>query len=735
MRKAPLALALLFLFAHLAWLPGTFGDIDAINFALGVRDFDVAAHQPHPPGYPVFIAAARVSTAAVRMLGVDAPEARGLALLSVVAAAMAIPAFFLMFRTLVEDDETAFWATLVTSVNPMFWFSALRQLSDLAGLAIAVMAQSALVLVVLRQGSDSRRRAMLVTGAVLTGIAIGVRSQNFTLTLPLLALALLRPDPGVSVRIRVTAAGAVVIACLSWAVPLVLLAGGIDAYLAALSDQAGEDFVGAAMWWTNRSARGLLLALQHSFVWPWGGMVAGAIAVFGAAVGGVWLASKRGERLLVLLVAYAPYALFHLLFQETVMIRYALPLVPPVALLAVLGVAIAGPVVLRLAGTAFAIVALVAAIPGSRAFGTDESPGARAIADALATPAASLVGMHAVMRRHEQWYHDNTSGRVLRARHGAEMLTLVDLWRRTPDAAVQFIADPRRSDLAMLDGRSRDLLSHYQWSFPEMPLMGGARPNELERYAMRPPGWMLDQGWAVTAEIGGQSARAGARPEVRPSISWIRSRTGPATMLLGGRHLGPAGAGAARVTASLPGGWQASWEVAPGFFVRVAELPPGALAGVDGYLPLSVSAVPASGGEIRLGLEQFDLQGPGIPMVGLGNGWQEPEYDASTGRAWRWMGPRSEAWVRPVGRDVSLTLRAESPLRYFDRAPVLRVSIAGAAASELRPESDFTWQVTLPAAQLDAAGGRILIESTESFVPGGGDQRQLALRVYSLRVD
>ena len=27
-----------------------------INFALGVRSFDVAHHQPHPPGYPIFIA-------------------------------------------------------------------------------------------------------------------------------------------------------------------------------------------------------------------------------------------------------------------------------------------------------------------------------------------------------------------------------------------------------------------------------------------------------------------------------------------------------------------------------------------------------------------------------------------------------------------------------------------------------------------------------------------------------
>ena len=42
--------------AHLPFLAPSLEDIDSINFALGLRDFDVAQHQPHPPGYPVYIA-------------------------------------------------------------------------------------------------------------------------------------------------------------------------------------------------------------------------------------------------------------------------------------------------------------------------------------------------------------------------------------------------------------------------------------------------------------------------------------------------------------------------------------------------------------------------------------------------------------------------------------------------------------------------------------------------------
>src|SRR5262249_27234349 len=55
------ALAVVFLAFHLRYLPASLEDLDSINFALGMRRFDVAHHQPHPPGYPVYIAAAKTA--------------------------------------------------------------------------------------------------------------------------------------------------------------------------------------------------------------------------------------------------------------------------------------------------------------------------------------------------------------------------------------------------------------------------------------------------------------------------------------------------------------------------------------------------------------------------------------------------------------------------------------------------------------------------------------------------
>ena len=85
-------LALVFLAFQLFYLPASLEDLDSINFALGVRHFDVAEHQPHPPGYPLFILAAKGAHA---LMG---SEAHALAAVSVVAGALGVIAIAALFH-------------------------------------------------------------------------------------------------------------------------------------------------------------------------------------------------------------------------------------------------------------------------------------------------------------------------------------------------------------------------------------------------------------------------------------------------------------------------------------------------------------------------------------------------------------------------------------------------------------------------------------------------------------
>jgi hypothetical protein len=435
-----------------------------------------------------------------------------------------------------------------------------------------------------------------------------------------------------------------------------------------------------------------------------------------------------------LLVGFAPYAVFHLLFHETMTTRYALPLVVPIALLAVYALAGMGRVALHAGCAALVAWSLVVTLPAARAYGTRPGPPVRALQDALAAAQGGVVAMHAVMLRTEQWYHDNASGRVLRRLHGRELPALVDLWRREPETPVRFIANPRRSDLAMLDPQSRELTASYGWGFPEVPLLGGVRPGAVQLFMLRPPGWMLGDGWAITPEVGGQSARLGAGPHRRPAIAWVRAREAPATLMVGGRNLGPVGSGHARISIASGGRVIHAFEAPPGFFFERQLLSSAVLTAPDPYVPIDVTAAPVDGQPVQVGLEQFDVQPDGVPMVGAVSGWQEPEYNPTTGRTWRWMSERATLWVRGVGRDVTLILSVESPLRYFPAPPALEMTVGGQTVARLAPSGDFTWEVRIPAALLPDANEEVVIRSDNSFMPGNGDDRNLALRVYSIEV-
>jgi hypothetical protein len=204
--------------------------------------------------------------------------------------------------------------------------------------------------------------------------------------------------------------------------------------------------------------------------------------------------------------------------------------------------------------------------------------------------------------------------------------------------------------------------------------------------------------------------------------------------MIGGRNIDPTGGAPARLSLTSGGRRLHSFAVAPGFFLERITLPARSLAGEAPYLPVEVTATPSTASAIQVSLEQFDLQADAVPMIGALEGWHEPEYNPVTGLAWRWMSDNATLWVRSAGRDVTLRLTAESPLRYFDSPPALEVAVAGQAIAQLAPSADFTWEVKIPAALLAAGNDTVTIQSDRSFVPGGGDRRNLALRVYSFEV-
>src|SRR5689334_2760019 len=158
-------LALAFLALHLPYLPQSLEDLDSINFALGVRHYDVAEHQPHPPGYPVYILLAK----GVRTIA--GSELNALVLLSVLSGALGVFAIAALVARIRPGDHD-WWhigATVIAVTSPLYWFTAVRPLSDMPGLAAALAVQALTLAAVTPR--------LLILASLCAALAAGLRSQ------------------------------------------------------------------------------------------------------------------------------------------------------------------------------------------------------------------------------------------------------------------------------------------------------------------------------------------------------------------------------------------------------------------------------------------------------------------------------------------------------------------------------------------------------------------------------
>jgi hypothetical protein len=523
---------------------------------------------------------------------------------------------------------------------------------------------------------------------------------------------------------------------------LIVLTGGPASYLRALGSQAGEDFAGVVMLWTNPTPRVAFFAALDTFVRPWDSPLLGGIVV-SLAIGGALLLAIRAPRALALVaLTFGPYAIFHLLFQETLTMRYALPLIPLVAYLAAATLAEAPAVPAWAGAAAIAGASVALAGPATAAFGREASPAFSMLSEIgmlRARGAEPIVAMHRRVfteTKRPRAYAGDPPGTLLPTPRDYEWLELTRAWREGYDGESWFLADPRRTDLALVD-RSHARVREYRWPFNAPIYVGGVRPNEIDWYILNQPEWFLERGWALTPEVAGISDRDKWGPHVRPSLGYLRRRGSDSVLVIGGRHLG--GEPPVTVSLGIDDRAVASFDVRPGYFLHFVDVPAAALSGQGQFGELKVTARAASGATPPVAIEQFNFRPRDRVVFGLDEGWFEPEYNPATARSWRWSSERATVRIHNAGRAVKLRFTGENPLHYFDGPPLVQVRAGDRVLTELRLASDFTAEVAIPADVLAAAGGRITITSDRAFVAGAregtADRRRLALRIYSLSIE
>jgi 4-amino-4-deoxy-L-arabinose transferase-like glycosyltransferase len=156
-----MGLAAVFAITRSHWLD----DWDSVNFALALDDFDVTRHRPHPPGYPLYIAAGKFAQVFV------ADHAAALTLVSALAGAAVASMVYLLDRRY-EDRSAALCATLIMALSPLFWLQSGLALTDMFGMVFV------LAFLLVEGGSPRTPQGDLarrIACGVIAGLALGAR--------------------------------------------------------------------------------------------------------------------------------------------------------------------------------------------------------------------------------------------------------------------------------------------------------------------------------------------------------------------------------------------------------------------------------------------------------------------------------------------------------------------------------------------------------------------------------
>lgn len=180
---------------------------DSVQFAMGINDFDLWRHRPHPPGYPLFIFLGWAGHTLFHW----SPEF-SLHVVSCLGGALFVSAWFLITR--IQFNAVFAWIMASTlAITPIVWMTTTKVLSD--SLAAGLLSVELLCgLGYLRSG---KTRDLIFT-AISGAAAAGARPQIIPVAIIILLIALWQRRP--SWKTWLAGLGTLIFGCWLWLLPM-----------------------------------------------------------------------------------------------------------------------------------------------------------------------------------------------------------------------------------------------------------------------------------------------------------------------------------------------------------------------------------------------------------------------------------------------------------------------------------------------------------------------------------
>jgi hypothetical protein len=140
-------------------------DWDEVLFCLAIGDYNVAAHQPHPAGFPLFVLLGKLARFFTNS------DFHALQAINVIASILLFPAVFAVARAFRFDFLGALGAALFFVFLPNVWFYGGTAFSDPVGMLLFLFAIAAY----LKAGTSPRR---YLAASIILAAGVLVRPQN-----------------------------------------------------------------------------------------------------------------------------------------------------------------------------------------------------------------------------------------------------------------------------------------------------------------------------------------------------------------------------------------------------------------------------------------------------------------------------------------------------------------------------------------------------------------------------
>jgi hypothetical protein len=301
----------------------TLWDWDEALFCLGMRAYDVGLHHPHPPGFPVFIAVARI----VRLVVHD--DFRSLQTVNLASGVLLFPAMFLLGRELRLRFETAVVAAALCAFFPNVWFFGGTAFSDVPSIVLVIAAVAMLI-------RGCRDAEAYLIGSMLLALAIGIRPQNLLVGLwPGIVATYYRWKENWRDVIWAAVIGIAISGVAYFSA--MIATGSYERYFSAIHGHA--DYITRIDSWRNPDRPALWRLFDRFFIKQYQSSSLSVVTSIFALVSVIGAIRKRDRRIGMIVLAFAPFAISAWLMLDRFSInRFSIGYIPMFAILAADGI-------------------------------------------------------------------------------------------------------------------------------------------------------------------------------------------------------------------------------------------------------------------------------------------------------------------------------------------------------------------------------------------------------------